>query len=47
MHDGSGKEATLAALPSVLKYLSEEGYEFRSLDQYVEPVQFRKASSIE
>lgn len=47
MHDGSGKEATLAALPSVLKYLSEEGYEFRSLDQYVEPVQFRKASSME
>lgn len=45
MHDGSGKDATLAALPTVLKYLSDEGYEFRSLDQNVEPVQFRKGNS--
>ena len=44
MHDGSGKDATLAALPSVLEYLSGEGYEFRSLDNHVEPVQFRKGT---
>lgn len=41
MHDGSGKDATLAALPSVLKNLSEAGYEFRSLDKTLEPVQYR------
>lgn len=44
MHDGSGKDATLAALPSVLQYLADEGYEFRSLDKNVEPVQFRSSS---
>ncbi|MCI8484086.1 MAG: polysaccharide deacetylase family protein [Lachnospiraceae bacterium] len=41
MHDGSGKDATLAALPAVLKNLSEAGYEFRSLDKTLEPVQYR------
>lgn len=40
MHDGTGKQATLNALPSVLKYLAEEGYEFRSLDKTLQPVQF-------
>lgn len=43
MHDGRGKDATLAALPTVLKNLSEKGYEFRSLDQNSEPVQYRKS----
>ncbi len=43
MHDGSGKNATLAALPTVLQKLSDAGYEFRSLDQYSEPVQYRQA----
>ena len=41
MHDGSGKNATLAALPTVLKNLSEAGYEFRSLDKTVPPVHYR------
>lgn len=41
MHDGTGKNATLAALPTVLKTLSEAGYEFRALDDTVEPVQYR------
>lgn len=41
MHDGPGKDATLAALPTVLKNLSEAGYEFRSLDKTLEPVQYR------
>ncbi len=41
MHDGSGRNATLAALPTVLKNLSEAGYEFRSLDKTVPPVKYR------
>ena len=41
MHDGAGKNATLAALPSVLEYLSDHGYEFRPLDKGVEPVHYR------
>lgn len=41
MHDGRGKNATLAALPSVLEYLSDHGYEFRSLDKNVETVHYR------
>ena len=43
MHDGSGKNATLAALPTVLQKLSDAGYEFRSLDQNSEPVQYRQS----
>lgn len=43
MHDGPGKYATLNALPTVLQKLSDAGYEFRSLDQYSEPVQYRQA----
>lgn len=41
MHDGSGKNATISALPTVLKQLSEKGYEFRALDKTVPPVQYR------
>ncbi|MEY8391247.1 hypothetical protein D3Z36_04735 [Lachnospiraceae bacterium] len=41
MHDGSGKDATLAALPTVLKRLSDKGYEFRSLDKNVPSVHYR------
>ncbi len=41
MHDGSGKNATLAALPTVLENLSSAGYEFRSLDKNVPPVHYR------
>lgn len=43
MHDGPGKYATLNALPTVLQKLSDAGYEFRSLDQHSEPVQYRQA----
>lgn len=42
MHDGSGKNATLTALPTVLQKLSDAGYEFRSLNQHSEPVQYRQ-----
>lgn len=41
MHDGSGRNATLAALPTVLKNLSDSGYEFRPLDKTVPPVHYR------
>lgn len=41
MHDGAGKDATLRALPSVLKNLSDAGYEFRALTQESTPVQYR------
>lgn len=41
MHDGKGKNATLAALPSVLEYLSNAGYTFHSLDRSVTPVHYR------
>ena len=41
MHDGKGKNATLAALPTVLKNLADKGYEFRALDETSEPVQYR------
>lgn len=41
MHDGRGKHATLAALPSVLEYLNNAGYEFLPLDKSVEPVHYR------
>lgn len=41
MHDGAGKNATLRALPTVLQYLSDNGYEFCPLDKSVEPVQYR------
>ncbi|MEG2093815.1 MAG: polysaccharide deacetylase family protein [Lachnospiraceae bacterium] len=42
MHDAAGKNATLNALPSVLKKLSNDGYEFRGLDADMEPVQYRE-----
>lgn len=41
MHDGAGKNATLAALPTVLQNLADAGYEFRALDQTSKPVQYR------
>lgn len=40
MHDGPGKEATLAALPTVLENLKNMGYSFESLNEHMEPIQF-------
>lgn len=40
MHDGRGKNATLRALPTVLKKLKEKGYTFEALDETMEPVCF-------
>lgn len=42
MHDGAGKNATLKALPTLLKTLADEGYEFHSLDENLKPVQYKR-----
>lgn len=34
MHDSSGKETTVEALPGIIKYLKEQGYEFRTLKDF-------------
>ncbi|GHU45112.1 hypothetical protein FACS1894111_13250 [Clostridia bacterium] len=40
MHDSAGKGNTLAALPTILRNLSAEGYTFSSLNETMKPVQF-------
>ncbi len=42
MHDGAGKNATFKALPTILKTLANEGYEFCSLDEHLTPVQYKR-----
>lgn len=42
MHDGAGKNATLKALPTILKTLADDGYEFCALDEKLEPIQYRR-----
>lgn len=42
MHDAVGKNATLKALPTILKTLADDGYEFCSLDETLEPIQYRR-----
>lgn len=42
MHDGAGKNATFKALPTILKTLADEGYEFCSLDEHLTPVQYKR-----
>ena len=42
MHDGAGKNATFKALPTILKTLADEGYEFCSLDKHLTPVQYKR-----
>lgn len=32
MHDANGKETTVQALPEIIKYLKDNGYEFRTLE---------------
>ncbi len=40
MHDGQGHQATIDALPDIMKSLSEQGYTFESLNTDLSPVQF-------
>ena len=42
MHDGAGKNATLKALPTLLKTLADDGYEFCSLDETLQPIQYKR-----
>ncbi len=42
MHDMSSKTTTPEALPEVIRILREKGYEFRALNNSVEPIQTRK-----
>lgn len=42
MHDGAGKNATLKALPTILKTLADDGYEFCALDEKLKPIQYRR-----
>ncbi|WJH36771.1 polysaccharide deacetylase [Paenibacillus sp. CC-CFT747] len=40
MHDGTGHEQTVKALPAIIAYFKEHGYRFAALSQEVKPVQF-------
>ncbi|MBP2001725.1 peptidoglycan/xylan/chitin deacetylase (PgdA/CDA1 family) [Paenibacillus shirakamiensis] len=40
MHDGSGHDQTVKALPHIIDYYKNLGYEFRTLTPKVQPVQF-------
>ncbi|MEC0208943.1 polysaccharide deacetylase [Paenibacillus ehimensis] len=40
MHDGSGHDETVKALPRIIKLFKEKGYAFASLTPEVKPVQF-------
>lgn len=42
MHDGAGKNATLEALPTLLKTLADDGYEFCFLDETLQPIQYKR-----
>lgn len=45
MHDGTGHEETVKALPDIIGYYREQGYAFAALDETVKPVQFRHGTS--
>lgn len=40
MHDGTGHEQTVKALPDIIRFYKEKGYAFASLSPSVKPVQF-------
>jgi len=44
MHDGTGHEETVKALPGIIRFYKEKGYAFAALSEDVEPVQFRLGS---
>ncbi|WP_438447709.1 polysaccharide deacetylase family protein [Gorillibacterium sp. sgz5001074] len=45
MHDGIGHEETVKALPGIIAYYREKGYDFAALDESVKPAQFRLSAS--
>jgi peptidoglycan/xylan/chitin deacetylase (PgdA/CDA1 family) len=44
MHDSSGHEETVKALPSIIAYYKQLGYSFAALSDGVDPMQFKVAS---
>lgn len=40
MHDSQGHEETIKALPTIMKTLADEGYEFQALKYEMDPVQY-------
>ncbi len=47
MHDGPGKQQTVAALPALIEQLQANGVVFASLDENAVPVQHVKAESVQ
>lgn len=45
MHDGTGHEETVKALPEVIRYFKEKGYAFAPLGVHTKPVQFHSDKS--
>ncbi|MBU5443272.1 polysaccharide deacetylase [Paenibacillus sp. MSJ-34] len=46
MHDGGGHEETVKALPDIIRYYKDKGYQFAPLTPDVKPIQFGVASKI-
>ncbi|GEM_PF-384190 len=44
LHDSAGHEATVKALPAIIRYYKEQGYRFAVLSERVKPVSFRIGS---
>ncbi|GIP41119.1 hypothetical protein J31TS4_43990 [Paenibacillus sp. J31TS4] len=44
MHDGTGHDETVRALPAIIAYYKEHGYTFGTLDESPQPVRFRLGS---
>lgn len=40
MHDSTGHEATVEALPEIIQYFRDKGYEFATMTEETKPVQF-------
>lgn len=45
LHDGSGHGESVKALPSIIKYYKDKGYQFAAIPSDMKPVQFRLAST--
>lgn len=46
LHDGAGHEETVKALPDIIAYFKQNGYQFAVLTEAVRPVQFRLAEQL-
>src|SRR5690606_26977155 len=41
LHDGAGHQESVKALPEIIRYFREQGYQFAVLSPEVKPIQFR------